>query len=118
MRYYTKVIIKSLTQCKYTEPHDNEKCGVLIKRLYEAIACPANNFGSLTMSVVKHDHRKAVIKFACDNAEEFVAMKKYFSYICQNIFLYETSFIYSCFYCNNDIGSLRGAYYSANTSRR
>lgn len=78
MRYYTKVTIKSLTQYKYTEPHDCEKCGTLIKRLYEAIACPSNNFGSLTMSVVKHDHRKAVIKFACDNAEEFVAIKQYF----------------------------------------
>ena len=78
MRYYTKVIIKSLTQYKYTEPHDCEKCGTLIKRLYEAIACPSNNFDSPTMSVVKHDHHKAVIKFACDNAEEFVAIKQYF----------------------------------------
>ena len=76
MRYYTKVTIKSLSE--YSTPLENEKCGTLIKALYEAIACSANNFGSLTMSVVKHNHHKAVIKFACDNVEEFVAIKHYF----------------------------------------
>ena len=76
MRYYTKVVIKSLSE--YSTPLYAEKCGTLIRELYAAIACPSNNFDSLTMSVVKHDHRKAVIKFACDNAEEFVAIKNYF----------------------------------------
>ena len=76
MRYYTKVVIKSLSE--YSTPLYNEKCGTLIRELYKAIECPANGFGNLTMSVVKHNHHKAVIKFACDNAEEFVAMKKYF----------------------------------------
>lgn len=74
MRYYTKVVIKSLYE--YGTPHESEACGTLIKKLYAEIA--SNNFGSLTMSVVKHNHRKAVIKFACDSAEEFVAMKQYF----------------------------------------
>jgi hypothetical protein len=67
-------VIKSLYE--YGTPPNSETCGTLINKLYTAIA--SNNFGSLTMSVVKHNHRKAVIKFACDNAEEFVAMKQYF----------------------------------------
>lgn len=76
MRYCTKVVIKSLSE--YSTPLYSEKCGTLIKNLYAALECPENNFGSLTMSVVKHNHHKAVIKFACDKAEEFVAVKQYF----------------------------------------
>lgn len=78
MKYYTKVTIKSLTEFKYTTPYDSDKCGTLIQNLYAVIARPDSGFGSLKMSVVKHNHRKAVIKFSCDNPEDFIALREYF----------------------------------------
>ena len=74
----TKVIIKSLTPYKCTEPRDSEKCGTLIQDLYSAIACSVNNFGVLDFSVIKHDHRKAVIVVHYEFVSDYIKFKEYF----------------------------------------
>lgn len=74
----TKVIIKSLTQYQYTEPYDNEKCGALIKNLYAAIARHADSFGDLNFSVIKHDHRKAIIMVHYEFVSDYIKFKEYF----------------------------------------
>ena len=74
----TKVIIKSLTQYKHTEPHDSEKCGTLIKNLYAALTCPANNWDHLDFSVVKHNHHKAVIVIHYEYVSDYIEFREYF----------------------------------------
>ena len=76
MKYYTKVVIKSLSE--YSTPRDDEKCGTLIEKLYNAINNPYTGIKNIKMSVVKHNHHKAVIKFSCDDVEDFIALKEYF----------------------------------------
>ena len=76
MKYYTKVVIKSLSHL--CEPFDSQKCGTHIQNFYAALENQPNKFNSLKMSVVRHNHHKAVIKFSCDNPEDFVAIKEYF----------------------------------------
>lgn len=76
MRYYTKVVIKSLSE--YSTPRDDEKCGALIGKLYNAINNPFTGIKNIKMFVVKHNHHKAVIKFSCDDVEDFIALKEYF----------------------------------------
>ena len=76
MRYYTKVVIKSLSE--YSTPRDDEKCGTLIGKLYNVINNPHTGIKNIKMSVVKHNHHKAVIKFSCDEVEDFIALKEYF----------------------------------------
>lgn len=74
----TKVIIKSLTQYTYTDPLDSEKCGTLIRKLYEVIRCPTNNFGGLYFSVIEHDHRTAVIMIHYEFVSDYIKFKEYF----------------------------------------
>lgn len=76
MKYYTKVVIKSLSE--YSVPCSNERCGTLIEKLYGAIDNPHTGIKNIKMAVVKHNHHKAVIKFSCDDPEDFVALKQYF----------------------------------------
>ena len=72
----TKVIIKSLSE--YSTPPDGEKCGALIKNLYAAIACPANNFCGLDFSVIKHNHHKAIIVAHYEFVSDYIEFKEYF----------------------------------------
>ena len=74
----TKVIIKSLTQYKHTDPYDSEKCGTLIKNLYAALNCPANDWNGLTFSVIKHDHRNAAIMVHYESVADYVEFREYF----------------------------------------
>ena len=74
----TKVIIKSLTQYKHSDPLDGEKCGTLIKNLYAALNCSANDFGGLNFSVIKHDHRNAVIMVHYEFVSDYIEFKEYF----------------------------------------
>ena len=71
-----KVTIKSLSES--STPIESEKCGTLIKNLYAAIACPANNFGGLDFSVIKHNHHKATIIVHYDSIPNYLAFKEYF----------------------------------------
>ena len=72
----TKVTIESLSEC--STPFDSEKCGTLIKKLYDAIACPANEFGNLKFFVIKHNHHKATITVCYDSSSDYFAFKEYF----------------------------------------
>ena len=72
----TRVIIKSLSELN--TPFDSEKCGTLIKNLYAAIARPANNFGGLDFSVIKHNHHKAKIMVHYESIANYLAFKEYF----------------------------------------
>lgn len=72
----TKVIINSLSE--WSEPHDSERCGTLIKNLYAAIACSTNNFGNLEFSVIKHNHHKAVIMVHYELVSDYIGFKEYF----------------------------------------
>ena len=72
----TKVIIESLSECR--TPSDSEKCGTLIKNLYAAIACPANDFGGLGFSVIKHNHHKAIIMVHYVSVSDYLEFKEYF----------------------------------------
>lgn len=74
----TKVIIKSLTQYKHCEPLDDEKCGTLIKKLYTALNCAANNFGGLDFAVIKHNHRNAVITVYYEFVSDYIEFREYF----------------------------------------
>lgn len=76
MKYYTKVVIKSLSE--YSTPRDYEKCGTLIGNLYNAINDLYTGIKNIKMFVVKHNHHKAVIKFSCNEVEDFIALKEYF----------------------------------------
>ena len=76
MKYYTKVVIKSLSE--YSVPCSDERCGTLIEKLYSAIDNPRTDIKNIRMAVVKHNHHKAVIKFSCDDPEDFILLKQYF----------------------------------------
>ena len=76
MKYYTKVVIKSLSE--YSVPSSDERCGTLIEKLYGAINNPLTGIKNIRMVVVKHNHHKAVIKFSCDDPEDFILLKQYF----------------------------------------
>lgn len=76
MRYYTKVVIKSLSE--YSVPCRDERCGTLIESLYKAINNSYAGIKNIKMCVVKHNHHKAVIKFSCNEVEDFIALKEYF----------------------------------------
>lgn len=72
----TKVTIKSLSES--STPNESEKCGTLIKNLYAAIACPANEFGNLKFSVIKHNHHKATIIVCYEFSSDYFAFEEYF----------------------------------------
>lgn len=72
----TKVTIKSLSGL--ITPFDSEKCGTLIKNLYAAIACSANNFGGLDFSVIKHNHHKVIITVHYESISNYLQFKEYF----------------------------------------
>ena len=74
--YNKKVIIKSLSE--FITPCDSEKCGTLIKNLYAALECPANDWNGLNFSVVKHNHHKAVIIIYYESVSDYVKFKEYF----------------------------------------
>ena len=76
MKYYTKVVIKSLST--FFEPRTDERCGTLIQALQQIINNSNSGIKNIKMAVVKHDHHKAVIKFSCDNPEDYIALKEYF----------------------------------------
>ena len=74
--YHGKVVIRSLTAKRSL--WRNEQCGYLIQNFYEAINCKPAKFGSLKMVVVRHNHRKAVLRFSCEYVSNFIAFRDYF----------------------------------------
>ena len=74
--YHGKVIIRSLTTS--FPPNDMESCGYIIQNFYNAISQKPAEFGSLKMVVVKHNHYKAVLRFSCEDVNDFIAFREYF----------------------------------------
>ena len=74
--YHGKVIIKSLTTS--FPPKDTEKCGYIVQNFYDVLAKRPADFSSLKMVVVKHNHYKAVLRFSCEDINDFVAFRDYF----------------------------------------